>query len=471
MRSKAAIVKKILFTVPVETITPLAIGAGKDDGLIDSLILKDKKGQAFIPATSLAGVLRAEIVDIYGEDTATMVFGGADDNDNQSMISIEDVMLANTTMIYRDGVRIDTFTGTAVKGAKFDFEALDRGATGVVKMEMTVRAIQQQQAETGTMHRYVHPTFAAHGDVFSDIAATLADILTRGIRLGSKTTKGFGQIQSQKPAEVHILNFEKAKAMTAWLDYLDGKKLVAPTYQGNAEVLQGVVAEDMIITLEAGIKSALIIRDFTKEADDDTIAARQLKSKGEFVIPGSSIKGVLRNRAFDILLLLMNRNREGAEAVTNRLMGFANESQKSGCKSRVAVNEVYITSDAVQPKVHARNRIDRFTGGTIEGALFKEEPLWQIDSAASPIHIEIRITRCSPSEAGLMLLVLKDIWLGNLPIGGNKGIGRGVLQGHKATIDYKGEQFSIEDMDTFTVAGNKETLESYVQALVGECNG
>ena len=67
-----------------------------------------------------------------------------------------------------------------------------------------------------------------------------------------------------------------------------------------------------------------------------------------------------------------------------------------------------------------------------------------------------------------MLLLLKDLWLGNLAIGGNKAIGRGVLCGRKCTIDYKGSHFMIEDNGKFTITGDKDILESYVQKLVNE---
>ncbi|MCL0081501.1 hypothetical protein M1N64_04660, partial [Peptococcaceae bacterium] len=36
--------------------------------------------------------------------------------------------------------------------------------------------------------------------------------------------------------------------------------------------------------------------------------------------------------------------------------------------------------------------------------------------------------------AGLLLLILKDLWTADLPIGGEKSIGRGVLEGIKAKI-------------------------------------
>lgn len=80
-------------------------------------------------------------------------------------------------------------------------------------------------------------------------------------------------------------------------------------------------------------------------------------------------------------------------------------------------------------KKQSRNRIDRFTGGTIDSALFTDKPIWQTDKSKATISINLRVQDCEQKEAGLMLLLMKDLWLGNLSIGGNKAIGRGVLKG------------------------------------------
>lgn len=60
------------------------------------------------------------------------------------------------------------------------------------------------------------------------------------------------------------------------------------------------------------------------------------------------------------------------------------------------------------------------------------------------ISINLRIKRCTELEAGLMLLILKDMWLGNLAIGGGKSIGRGVFSGNNCLINYRGNTFKIE---------------------------
>ena len=119
MSSLARIKQRMVFDVPVITMSPLRIASGMDDGLTDILILKNKKGQALVPGTSLAGVLRTAVARIYNEAVADKIFGSIADNGNQSMINIGDIVLTGSQLVHRDGVAIDTFTGVGIK-AKYD---------------------------------------------------------------------------------------------------------------------------------------------------------------------------------------------------------------------------------------------------------------------------------------------------------------------------------------------------------------
>ena len=141
MDNEAKIIKKIVFpNVPIKVKSPLRISTGKNDGIIDMLILKDNHGQAFIPGTSIIGVLRNYIYDIYGEKIEDVIFGNVKNNsESQSLIRVGDVKLENVKIIHRDGVAIDDITNVSKNKAKYDFEMIDRGAEGLLNIEITVR--------------------------------------------------------------------------------------------------------------------------------------------------------------------------------------------------------------------------------------------------------------------------------------------------------------------------------------------
>lgn len=137
--NSAKIVKKVVFNILMQTKSPLRISSGIDDGITDILVLKDKKGRAFIPGTSLTGVLRSKISSIYTEKIVDLLFGSIADDGNQSMLNISDIVLENTKIINRDGIKINSFTGVSEQGSKYDFEVIDRGSTGSLAIEVTIR--------------------------------------------------------------------------------------------------------------------------------------------------------------------------------------------------------------------------------------------------------------------------------------------------------------------------------------------
>lgn len=472
--SKARIVEKYLIRTVLKTLAPLRIATGQDDGVVDILILKNKRNKAFIPGTSLAGVLRNQVRDIYGAQVADQLFGSVSENEDageQSMLNISDVELNGAEIIYRDGVAIDTYRGVGKDGSKYDFELLDAGAEGEILIEMTVRAADKEKLLDAAP---VHAEYERDGAIYKDLAATLADLLTGGISVGSLTTKGFGLIAARQEAGVACFDFQEENAFAAWLAYLKKGVLPPSEYSGNPVNLSSSAPSTLKLEAAFALKNSLLIRDYdaAQEINDSAQAGEakiklssvQMMRGDKYIIPGTSIKGILRNRAKKILMYLSGGMDKETDSFLNSLMGFADA--RAAAKSRLSVQEVYIDREALAKHRHSRNRIDRFTGSTIDGALFTEEPVWQQHKDGAPLRLSISIRDCSEAEAGLALLLLKDLWLGNLSVGGGKSIGRGTLQGKKCRLSFAGGEFVIAEGAGFSVKGDAAKLEGYVAALV-----
>ena len=469
--SGARLVRKIVIQSKLKTQSPLRIGSGADDGLTDILILKNKQGEPFIPGTSIAGVLRSELAAIYGEGAAEKLFGKTNGRDaKQSMLNISDVVLTSKGIVVRDGVAIDELTGVAKTGAKFDFEALERGATGELTLEITVR---QCDLDKPLELSYVLSSYGVAGDCYGEAAATLADLLTGGISVGALTSKGYGRIAGAEAVSVYDFDFSKAKGAEQWLAYISDEKLPQAAYTGKAEAVKA--AENLYLEVDCALQGALLIRDFDVDEareNGENVSAVQLKSGEDYVIPGTSWKGVLRSRAYRILLALTHNDEQRAARSLNDIFGYASDGDKrSGKRSKLLVEETYISTHKLSAMTQTRNRIDRFTGSTIDSALFCEEPVWQRKRNEKTITLKACLKDCSQAEAGLMLLLLKDLWLGNMNIGSGKGVGRGVLRGVHCQLDYAGKAYTMDSVDGFKITGDKNELEACVQALVGELNG
>jgi len=153
------------------------------------------------------------------------------------------------------------------------------------------------------------------------------------------------------------------------------------------------------------------------------------------VLPGTSLRGAIRSRSEKIINTLQANGNE----LLSELFGWVDDQPDSNgdkrvIKSRVKIRESQINKDTYAEEIQSRIKIDRFTGGVINNALFDSMPLWSKDGMASMATLEISIKDYEDWEAGLMLMVLKDLWNGDLAIGGEKNVGRGVLQGLSASI-------------------------------------
>ncbi len=268
----ANIVRKVIFKVPVELKSPLRIGCGYDDGITDLLVLKSADGRPLVPATSLAGVLRQQIRELYDERLANLCFGQIDDSKKakaeigQSRIYVDDLILdiAGEGYLHRDGVAIDDYTGIGIDGAKFDYEAVDRGASGTLQMEITLRAADIEEAQALDSRVFRHPDAA---DFWDDFNKTLADILYTGIHVGSLTAKGFGLLTSASEAvPFYTFDFSKPGEFYKWLDYLDAGQQTdyqLPDSSASYRPERVQYSEDtLVMDLQFDLKSSLLVRDY-----------------------------------------------------------------------------------------------------------------------------------------------------------------------------------------------------------------
>ena len=427
----ASIVGKILIEGELILKSPLLIGDGEgetSENYKDIHVLKNHEGKPFIPGTSLCGVLRDYMKNV-NPAIVGKIFG--DGNKMQSSIQLDDVELLESEIIMRDGVKIDSYTGTGIDGAKYDYEAVERGAKGKLRLLINLRGIHLEEIENVT-----------------SAIKILMSKLQSGIRLGALTTKGFGLSVVRKLKAQHY-DFHNKADVIAWFT-----KKPASNKIKLAEEKISINPDDLIVDAEFAINSSLIIRDYEVSAADNTnkISAVSLKSRRDFVIPATSLKGIFRHRAeyiFDKLKLDKNH--------LEKLMGTSDGEK---IKSRFIVEESYIKPEGVMEIPQTRNKIDRITGGTLQGTLFTTKPIWNKNST---VRIKFEIHNAKDFEVGLAICLLRDMWLGHIEIGGEKSIGRGTLSGKSATIYFKGKIYELDENGKVT--GDLQEISRLASAL------
>lgn len=453
-KNAARIRYHILIKGDVQLDSPLLIGNGQDDNEPeqDIHVLKNQNDIPFIPGTSITGTLR-HMMEGENKEAANILFGHIERENSQdslqSAVVVSDVLLEDTEIVVRDGVCIDAYTRTAKKGQKYNYEAIERSteqhpAKGKLNILITIREYQTTQLPE-----------------WKQIVQSLVKQLAFGIRVGALTSKGFGRI-SVPNIQAYFYDMTAFADVKKWLINQPSERI----YTGTKEDTQPVGT--FVVTGHFALKTSLLVRssEITEEDRKNKIHAVPIQAGNDYLIPGTSVKGVLRHQAAYILRMM------GKDAVLEKefadLMGYA-DSQKSK-KSRFLTDEIYISQEYVKAQKQTRNVIDRFTGGTIDSKLFAEKPLWQEDASWPSITLQYTIHKSRGWERGLALFLLKDLWTGNMALGGDMAVGRGYLQGLDATIRYYKDAatvmvWKIADNGN-VIEGSADELETFASALL-----
>jgi len=433
--SEHRIVKKIVIHAQLSNESPLLIGRGESER-VDKAMMLLPDGRAYVPASSFAGSLKSTMTLLgLGCASANWLWGSLPSRNEtgvvfQSHLQIDDlypveekVEEKNAQPAVRDGVKIDPKTGTAEDSKKYDYEVLEPGKKFNLKMEITIR-----KGFSGE---------AAIDDCLSDIRTALEH---DEFRLGAFTGAGFGKMNC---VDFQAAVFDFPQHADAWFDYLSSNEL--PEALVRAVEIKKLPFPDFAIEAVFSLKSSLLIGAY--ETDPNKPDKTHLKSNGKHVLPGKSIRGAIRQRARRILRILTPVD-EGVDP-TDTLFGYVDEDRNEQRKGRIRVEETIIPSGRLKAMIQNRIRIDRFTGGVIDGALFNSEPLWTTGEESLILKFVIP-TSADHEDKRLLILLLKDLWLGDLPIGGEKNVGRGVLLGKAAKVFNKGAllaEFTTADSD------------------------
>lgn len=468
--------KRIVVEGDLRLLTPTALGNGDAESLTDMPLLLDTAGDEPLPlltGASIAGALRNYVRSRekgFGaaegkqerDSLAVLLFGAVkgdtgngDDNDpggEQSRLIVDDALaLVPTQAEVRDGVRIDGRTRTAEDKFKYDLELLPAGVIFPLRFELLVLEDVDETLLRSTL------ALALHG------------LEARDIDLGGRKTRGFGHcIVEEWRATTYDLR--EPSQLLAWLsaDHDDWGYSVPATAvrTGTAEEVLGVEAPKgdkrriFSITATFALASPMLIR--SEDALENGAQPEQVhlhNSHNEPIVPGTSLAGVLRGRATRII------NTIGASLDINGLFGRDMHRAKGDpSASRLIARESAITGG--RTLVQNRVAIDRFTGGALDTALFDEAP-----QVGGDIELVIAIRDPKPEEKGLLLQLLKDLWTGDLPIGGTSSIGRGRLHGLHAAIKDEGEgqPWEMREVDGRIELDDKArtAFSSYVKALNG----
>jgi CRISPR/Cas system CSM-associated protein Csm3 (group 7 of RAMP superfamily) len=463
------IYKRIIVKGTLVLDTPTCLGSGDSDSLTDLALLRDSvdEDKALLTGASIAGALRNYLHEYNPElGLAKLLFGGerGDDQGDQSPLIVNDsVSNEKIDIELRDGVKIDGKTGTAMSKAKYDFELLSAGTEFPLFFELLIEEGKDEN------------------QLKQELAITLSGFENGEIAIGMKKRRGFGRCHVEN-WQVWEFDLKDNRQRLEWLNFEHWNRNLSEsrTKISPISIVLGAIPNDnkrdrFTITAKFSLVGSMLIRsaEYSEHKRPDAVhlkSHRPNKQKPQEynplpIISGTSLAGVLRHRAVRIINTL-----EKDLQIVDDIFGtdISDNGNKEAKASRLIVHESEIkeSSELVQSRI----AIDRFTGGAMHGALFDAQPVF-----SGVVELKLELRNPKEHEIGLLLLLLKDLWTGDLPIGGESSIGRGRLQGIHADICHQEKchqekKWTIHGKDSLKIIQNgaQESLESYVQKLVNK---
>lgn len=413
--NKNPIMKHIFYYFQIKTISPLSIGNGADEKT-DNDLLMDDKGNPFIPGTSIAGVI----------SRFTPINIELDRNEyKQSPVYVSDARVPKDTTVHtdiRDGVSLDDYR-IAKDGSKYDFEVVRTNTPFDFRIEIVVRKNDNVNMKKG-IDEFI--CYLCNGDV----------------TFGGKTTRGYGSVKLEK---VFCREFTQDNLE----EYLKFNPYMLEAYNGYEIPLNQYNLDSSkyhILNVHMKQNGGLIIRKYTTQPGDVDYEQIRLDDTTA-LIPGTSWAGLLRKQFH-----FYNQQITGNNAIEKQWFGDVDTTTGTAHKSKIIIKESMLVDGLF--KDVARNKIDRFTGGTVDTALFEERPYY---------NGETTLTIAVPKEDGadyilglFVLFILKDLENGFIALGGEVSIGRGLFD------------FSAEDISIDNKAINEEYYRKAVKAYVSK---
>ncbi len=411
--------KRYIAHILIEAQTPLKVGSNKSDFLQDSPIQKDWNNLPMILGTSIAGVLRKEFDEevaneLFGEKKGSkMIFSnalfvGSDKEVHEELLLEKNDFLKNFEVLpIREHTAI-TVKGVAKEHSKFDEEVLYKGSRFKFSIEML-------------------------GDDHESWERLLSLLHQKTFRLGGGSTKGFGKMQVLSIKQ-HICDItdESYAAISSSLNQELKEDFLPSKLETNYMTYKIELKPDDFFMFGSGFGD--------DDADDTPVYEKVVDyanaklSEEMVLIPASSIKGAIAHRTTYHYNLLKGNFIGGESEARERISEIFGEEKNEdidGHKGKALFCDLYLKKS--DTKVFDHVKIDRFTGGASDGALFQEKTIADEKSFEFEISVE-KEKEIDQTAIKAFENTLDDICNGMLALGGSVNKGHGIFSGKWSKI-------------------------------------
>lgn len=435
------------------SVSALSVSEGKESLGADITCQRDGLGRLVVPGTALAGCLRRVVVD--------PLWGGqpGDHEAAVSRITTRDAPFSGVTeqLDVRDGVAIDRNTGAAADRMLHGREVVAPGSTFALSFSLDVVASNQGDPQKDGLVLVTH----------------LVRALEAGISVGGSTTRGLGMLRLVPGATV---TWTPLASAAAFLECLKSgpQSVTLPTD------VQPAPHRTVTVTIPWTPRSPLLVSVPVVGGVD--ALPRHVRTEGgvRLMVPGSSIKGVLRSHAERIVRTLtalpiperpLDQFQQDVPLV-REIFGRAPDARGEGgwrgaltCADVVTCEPIADWDDLVAALMPRESRVEaaslvetsawlrvddhvaisRWTGGADDGKLFAWVAPWPGKPGVvvwEPMRLTVDLARLGPNaDSCLMLLahVLRDLCQGWLAFGHGttRGYGEVTAEAGQVTVTWE----------------------------------
>jgi CRISPR/Cas system CSM-associated protein Csm3 (group 7 of RAMP superfamily) len=504
--------------------TALHVGTGQDSETTDDLLRRDARGRLLIPGTAIAGALRSlatRLAPRFDSEQPCQALTGptankacqclvcrlfgdvnpGEENEEASAarVLVYDAVLADVPGLQiRDGVGIDRVTGAAARREriKFDYEVLPAGTTFKLRLEIDPRLPDEEKT-------------------LPLLASVLAEWEQgRGV-VGGRVGRGLGAFDltdvqwierdlNQPNVLIDFLRngppWDTTDGDRNWLHKRveDARQRVTTNHRDLSAVARSWALAEFTLAATGPFLTHDLMQAGRSGFDHAPLLATYDRG-AKPVLPGSSLRGVLRSQAERIARTLatlkawddghnsqtrkekflticpacnpLTTRTDDPVASCNSFIKTLPRAKRTtleqegaddklclACRlfgspwngSRLRVEDASFVGEKVELKALDFLAIDRFTGGGHDTAKFDAVVLWK-----PKFRVRLFLENPEPWELGWLALVLRDLHDGltTVGFGAAKGFGRCVIESPRLTFGIlHDDDFPLPDSNTHNQA-------------------
>lgn len=428
---------------------PLHVGSS--DGEKEEVLTHPVDSIPFIQAASLSGVFRNYFTHIYGQKETETIFGksnASEESEQVSRIRFTDgcFQIETVKIELRSRLKLNSAMGTVDvqenKGSK----------------QESGQKFDMQYVAAGAEFSFAVYFFGEDTTFHSKFLGCLSAIQKGNLQFGGQKSNGCGYLSLSQVFYRHY-DLTKKDERESWFEEYEAKEdsyqkidLSSLPFAGGNRAFE--------LYLYGKTETELLVKGIavTDNGDYAPTAMNIQNGKKDYIIPASSLKGVIRNR----IEMITEYKKIDPKRIT-QLFGKASSKEEKGNTGLFCFYDTVIGEKEENDKADTRMRIriDKFTGGVKEGGLFRQK------NTAGKVRMHFGILEGEQANQACALLVyaLRDLANGEVTIGSGYSIGKGFIQTDKIEIiNSRGETCTI-DFVTGTIQDENQILSTCLQSL------